>query len=44
MFESVPIYPDAGRYWRMVDDLGITIFYTAPTALRAIARARATSR
>jgi acetyl-CoA synthetase len=39
MFESIPTYPDAGRYWRMVDDLGITIFYTAPTAIRAIARA-----
>jgi acetyl-CoA synthetase len=38
LFESVPTYPDAGRYWQMVDDLGITIFYTAPTALRAIAR------
>jgi acetyl-CoA synthetase len=38
MFESVPTYPDSGRYWQMVDDLGITIFYTAPTALRAIAR------
>ena len=38
MFESVPTYPDAGRYWQMVDDLGITIFYTAPTAIRAIAR------
>jgi acetyl-CoA synthetase len=39
MFESTPVYPDPGRYWRMVDDLGITIFYTAPTALRAIAQA-----
>jgi acetyl-CoA synthetase len=39
MFESTPIHPDAGRYWRMVDDLGINIFYTAPTALRAIAQA-----
>ena len=39
MFESTPVYPDAGRYWRMVDDLGIQIFYTAPTALRAIAQA-----
>ena len=38
MFESMPVYPDAGRYWRMVDDLGINIFYTAPTALRAIAQ------
>jgi len=39
MFESTPLYPDASRYWRMVDDLGVTIFYTAPTAIRAIARA-----
>ncbi len=39
MFESTPVFPDAGRYWRLVDDLGVTIFYTAPTALRAIARA-----
>jgi acetyl-CoA synthetase len=39
MFESTPTYPDAGRYWRMVDDLGINIFYTAPTALRAVAQA-----
>ena len=38
MFESTPTYPDAGRYWQMVDDLGINIFYTAPTALRAIMR------
>jgi len=39
MFESVPTYPDPGRYWRLVDDLGVNIFYTAPTALRAIAQA-----
>jgi len=39
MFESTPVYPDPGRYWRMVDDLGLQIFYTAPTALRAIAQA-----
>jgi acetyl-CoA synthetase len=39
MFESVPVYPDHGRYWRMVDDLKINIFYTAPTALRALAQA-----
>jgi len=36
MFESVPTYPDPGRYWQVVDDLGVNIFYTAPTALRAI--------
>ncbi len=39
MFESTPVYPDAGRYWQVVDDLRATIFYTAPTALRAIAKA-----
>ncbi|MEZ5962861.1 MAG: acetate--CoA ligase [Planctomycetota bacterium] len=39
MFESVPVYPDAGRYWQVVDDLQVNIFYTAPTALRAILRA-----
>ncbi len=38
IFESIPTYPDAGRYWDMIDRLGITIFYTAPTAIRAIAR------
>jgi acetyl-CoA synthetase len=39
MFESIPTYPDASRYWRIVDDLGVTIFYTAPTAIRALIRA-----
>jgi acetyl-CoA synthetase len=39
MFESTPTYPDPGRYWRVVDDLGVNIFYTAPTALRALAQA-----
>jgi acetyl-CoA synthetase len=38
MFESIPLHPDPGRYWRVVDDLGVNIFYTAPTALRAVAR------
>ena len=38
MFESIPTYPDSGRYWDMVDRLGITTLYTAPTAIRAIAR------
>ncbi len=37
MFESTPLYPDAGRYWDMVERHRITIFYTAPTALRALA-------
>ena len=39
MFESVPTYPDAGRYWDVVERLKITQFYTAPTAIRAIMRA-----
>lgn len=38
MFESIPLYPDAGRYWDMVDRHRINIFYTAPTAIRAIAK------
>ncbi len=38
LFESTPTYPDAGRYWDMVQRLRITQFYTAPTAIRAIAR------
>ncbi|MGB0588415.1 MAG: acetate--CoA ligase [Myxococcota bacterium] len=37
MFESVPTYPDAGRYWDLVARHGVTIFYTAPTAIRALA-------
>ena len=36
MFESTPLYPDPGRYWQVIDDLRVNIFYTAPTALRAI--------
>ncbi|NNF05720.1 MAG: acetate--CoA ligase [Candidatus Eisenbacteria bacterium] len=39
MFESIPTYPDAGRYWQIVEDLKVSIFYTAPTAIRAIAQA-----
>ncbi|MFN2311997.1 MAG: acetate--CoA ligase [Spirochaetia bacterium] len=38
MFESTPVYPDPGRYWDMVQRHQITQFYTAPTALRAVAR------
>jgi len=37
MFESVPTYPDADRYWDLVARHGVTIFYTAPTAIRALA-------
>jgi acetyl-CoA synthetase len=36
MFESTPLYPDAGRYWDMVATHKVTQFYTAPTAIRAL--------
>ena len=36
MFESTPVYPDAGRYWDMVQRHRLTQFSTAPTALRAV--------
>ena len=38
MFEGVPNYPDASRFWQIVDELGVTQFYTAPTAIRALMR------
>ncbi len=38
MFEGVPNYPDFGRFWDIVDKHEINIFYTAPTALRALMR------
>ncbi len=34
MAEAVPDYPDAGAFWKIVEELGVTIFYTAPTAIR----------
>lgn len=37
MFESTPMYPDAGRYWDLIARYDVSIFYTAPTALRALA-------
>ncbi|MEY3412365.1 MAG: hypothetical protein RIQ70_1053 [Bacteroidota bacterium] len=36
MFEGVPTYPDAGRFWQIVEKLKVNIFYTAPTAIRAL--------
>lgn len=38
LFESIPTYPNSGRYWEMVERLKINQFYTAPTAIRAIQR------
>ena len=36
MFEGVPTYPDAGRFWEICDKHQVNIFYTAPTAIRAL--------
>ena len=38
MFEGVPNYPDSSRFWQVVDKHQVTVFYTAPTALRALMR------
>jgi acetyl-CoA synthetase len=38
MFEGVPTYPDAGRFWHIVDKFRVTVFYTAPTAIRSLIR------
>ncbi|MCY7398382.1 MAG: acetate--CoA ligase, partial [Sphingomonas bacterium] len=38
MFDGIPNHPDAGRMWETCDRLGVTIFYTAPTAIRALMR------
>ena len=36
MFEGVPTFPDAGRFWHICDKFNVTVFYTAPTAIRAL--------
>ena len=36
LFEGVPTYPDASRCWQVIDKHKVSIFYTAPTALRAL--------
>ena len=36
MFEGVPTYPDAGRFWQVCDKHGVNLFYTAPTAIRSL--------
>jgi acetyl-CoA synthetase len=36
MYEGVPMYPDAGRLWRIAERLGVTIFHTAPTTIRML--------
>tara|TARA_B100001057_G_scaffold398323_1_gene408832 strand:+ start:4005 stop:5987 length:1983 start_codon:yes stop_codon:yes gene_type:complete len=39
IFEGVPTYPDAGRFWKMIQDHNVSVFYTAPTAIRALIKA-----
>ncbi|MFQ5346042.1 MAG: acetate--CoA ligase [Mariprofundus sp.] len=39
MYEGVPTYPDPGRLWKICADHGVTVFYTAPTAIRALIKA-----
>ncbi len=39
IFEGVPTYPDAGRFWKMIQDHKVNVFYTAPTAIRSLIKA-----
>jgi len=43
IFEGVPSYPDFGRFWRMIQDHKVSIFYTAPTAIRALVKSSGVS-
>ena len=38
MFEGIPNYPNSSRWWQIVDKYKVNIFYTAPTAIRALMR------
>jgi len=39
VFEGVPVYPDAGRFWKVIQDHKVSVFYTAPTAIRSLIKA-----
>ena len=39
VFEGIPTWPDAGRFWKMIQDHKVSIFYTAPTAIRSLIKA-----
>jgi len=41
MFEGIPTYPDAGRFWKIIQDHKVNVFYTAPTAIRSLIKAGA---
>ena len=43
IFEGIPTYPDAGRFWQMIEKHKVTIFYTAPTAIRSLIKAAETT-
>jgi acetyl-CoA synthetase len=43
VFEGVPTYPDAGRFWKMIQNHKVSIFYTAPTAIRSLIKAGETT-
>jgi acetyl-CoA synthetase len=43
VFEGVPTFPDAGRFWKMIQDHKVSIFYTAPTAIRSLIKAAETN-
>ena len=42
MFEGIPTFPHAGRFWQMIDKHKVTVFYTAPTAIRSLIKAAET--
>jgi len=42
MFEGIPTYPHAGRFWQMIEKHKVTVFYTAPTAIRSLIKAAET--
>ncbi len=39
MFEGIPTFPDAGRFWKIIQDHKVNVFYTAPTAIRSLIKA-----
>jgi acetyl-CoA synthetase len=43
VFEGVPTYPDTGRFWKMIEAHKVTVFYTAPTAIRSLIKAAETN-
>ena len=43
IFEGIPTYPDAGRFWQLIEKHKVSIFYTAPTAIRSLIKASETT-